>query len=99
MDDVGEILKSHRDELQKQFGLGEVMWLYLVNCVRDGRGGDLTNQTHVRCLKHMQMLVQQSLKKELDFTGPEYKDVMLKPYYSTKQTGGELHHMHVTAFG
>ena len=58
VDDVGEILESHRDELQKKFGLGEVMWQHLVNCVREGRGADLSNQTHVRCLKHMQMLVQ-----------------------------------------
>ena len=28
--DVGELLESHRDEIQKQFGLGEVMWRHLV---------------------------------------------------------------------
>ena len=26
VDDVGELLDSHRDEIQKKFGLGEVMW-------------------------------------------------------------------------
>ena len=47
----------------------------------------------------MQMLVQTSLKKELDFTGPEHKDVVVKPFYSTKQPKGEQHHFHTTAFG
>ena len=57
VDDVGELLESDRDELQKKYGLGEIMWQHLVNCVRDRKGADLSNQTHVRCLKHMQMLV------------------------------------------
>ncbi len=75
------------------------MWRHLVECVRDGKGGDLSNQTHVRCLKHMQMLVAKSLKKEIDMTGPEYDDVYIKPFYTTKQPPNELTHYHTTAFG
>jgi hypothetical protein len=98
VDDIGELLEPHAEEIQLKFGIGRVVYEHLVDCVRKGKA-DLHSQSHNRALKYMEMLVSQSLRSELDFTGPEHRDIVIKPYWTTESPKGEQHYHGVTAFG